>query len=345
MEFHKLCLLFPKADDKTLYDMASSIVEHGQLEPIITFEGKILDGRNRFLACEIANVKPGFEEYDKNKYGNNPFQYVVNKNLHRRHLNESQRAALAQEVYAMAKSGELPKVTMEDISKQFKVSERTIRDAGTVKENASEAVQKAVVDGSVRVGKAADAIKQAVKNVGVTGLKTATPEEKKKVREEADRIIRNEAPPPKPSNHDRDFQERVKSGEFNGKRWKKNVDEIQMTISLIEKLPNIYNDCFDLLKTLDHEILLSSLVTVFRSAIQRTEVRLQSDEAVDVEELRKIVADITVNKFQIPETLDDSGTTDKKELLGHLREKFIADCQACLKTTDAICVKMIRKAR
>ena len=62
-EFHEYCLLFPQADDRTISDMADDIAKNGLTESIILYEDKILDGRNRYLACMQANIVPTYTEY------------------------------------------------------------------------------------------------------------------------------------------------------------------------------------------------------------------------------------------------------------------------------------------
>lgn len=97
-EHHPAAALFPMMDDFDLAELAADIKANGLLEPIVLFEGKILDGRNRDIACREAGVEPRFE--DANGIGS-PILYVVSKNLHRRHLTVSQRAAIAAEVAEM----------------------------------------------------------------------------------------------------------------------------------------------------------------------------------------------------------------------------------------------------
>ena len=62
------------------------------LDPVVLFEGKVLDGRNRLLACKEAGVEPVFEEFHPNGVG--PVQWIAARHT-RRDLDASQRAAAA----------------------------------------------------------------------------------------------------------------------------------------------------------------------------------------------------------------------------------------------------------
>lgn len=50
-EWHPVACIFPMMDDASLHELADDIKKHGQYEPIMLYEGKILDGRNRSAAC------------------------------------------------------------------------------------------------------------------------------------------------------------------------------------------------------------------------------------------------------------------------------------------------------
>ena len=93
--FHPACLLFPRLPDDELRALAEDIRQNGLLNPIVTLDGAILDGRNRLAACRIAGVKPRFVEWGGD---GSPLAWVVAVNLVRRHLTASQRAVVAFEL-------------------------------------------------------------------------------------------------------------------------------------------------------------------------------------------------------------------------------------------------------
>jgi len=94
MQHHEFATLFPMLPDAELQTLADDIAANGLQTPITTLDGMILDGRNRHRACEIAGVDPIFEEY----LGGDPLAFVLSHNLHRRHLNEPQRAMIASKI-------------------------------------------------------------------------------------------------------------------------------------------------------------------------------------------------------------------------------------------------------
>ena len=97
-EIHDAANLFPMLAPDELQALAEDIAKHGQRDPIDLYEGKILDGRNRWKACGYAGVEPATRTLTAEDIGGSPTDYVLSKNLHRRHLNPAQRAALAVEI-------------------------------------------------------------------------------------------------------------------------------------------------------------------------------------------------------------------------------------------------------
>ena len=63
--------------------LVADIKENGLIMPIETYQGKIIDGRNRYKACLEASVEPEFNEWNGK---GSLISHVVSLNLNRRHL-------------------------------------------------------------------------------------------------------------------------------------------------------------------------------------------------------------------------------------------------------------------
>ena len=98
-EPHPASLLFPAMPEDELQQLAGDIKANGLLEPISLWGGQILDGRNRIAACKLADVEPKFS--DLTATVPSPVVYVLSRNLRRRQLTPSQRAAIAVEAIPM----------------------------------------------------------------------------------------------------------------------------------------------------------------------------------------------------------------------------------------------------
>tara|TARA_Y100000310_G_scaffold294855_1_gene325685 strand:- start:1528 stop:2661 length:1134 start_codon:yes stop_codon:yes gene_type:complete len=92
MESHEHANIFPMMQKEEFEELKDDLKINGLIEAITTFEGKIIDGRNRYKACLETNTKPRFEEWNGS---GSLVQYIVSLNLKRRHLTSSQRAVLA----------------------------------------------------------------------------------------------------------------------------------------------------------------------------------------------------------------------------------------------------------
>lgn len=90
-EFHKIAEMFPFMSEEEFKEFKEDIKKNGLQEPIVLYEGKILDGRNRYNACKELNIEPETKVFS----GKDPTTYIISKNLFRRHLNLYQKTKIA----------------------------------------------------------------------------------------------------------------------------------------------------------------------------------------------------------------------------------------------------------
>lgn len=96
MDVHPDCEIFPMMDRDEFASLCDDIAKRGLLWPIIIYQGQIVDGRNRQLACERLDIPPRYEEWDGR--GGTLLEFIVSTNRERRHLTKAQSAALAAEL-------------------------------------------------------------------------------------------------------------------------------------------------------------------------------------------------------------------------------------------------------
>jgi hypothetical protein len=92
LEPHPTAEIFPMLDQDELDALAADIKGHGLRELITLYEGKILDGRNRYQACLGAGIEPRFEEFT----GADPVAFVISKNIRRRHLTPDKKREIVE---------------------------------------------------------------------------------------------------------------------------------------------------------------------------------------------------------------------------------------------------------
>jgi len=57
---HPFSKLFPPISDEDFGKLAADIKLNGLHQPIVRYQGQILDGNNRYRACELAGIKAEF---------------------------------------------------------------------------------------------------------------------------------------------------------------------------------------------------------------------------------------------------------------------------------------------
>jgi N6-adenosine-specific RNA methylase IME4 len=156
MEFHPVSDIFPMMHREAFEELTEDIKLNGLLIPIVIYEDKVLDGRNRLKACDKLGIEPRFTAYD----GDDPLAYVVSQNLSRRHLDESQRAMVAARI-ANLKEGRPKKnapiggVSTAHAAKRLSVGPRSLERAKKVLRDGTKGLVRAVEDGNIAVSIAA----------------------------------------------------------------------------------------------------------------------------------------------------------------------------------------------
>src|SRR4051812_22283642 len=157
MEFHPIAEVWPLMEGEDLAMLAMNIKEHGLRHPILLYEGRILDGRNRWLACDAAMVAPVFEVYD----GKDPIGMVLSLNQDRRHLHVGQRALIAARLSNLGEGkpigGEtrrICRVTQAEAAQRLAIGERSVHDAAKVLRDGCPVLVAAVESGAIPVSTA-----------------------------------------------------------------------------------------------------------------------------------------------------------------------------------------------
>ena len=91
---------FPLIEGKDLDDLIADIKANGLIEPITLKEGMILDGRNRYLACQKAGHTFTDRDFVELPVRHDPLAFVVAKNIQRRHLTADQKREIIRQLIA-----------------------------------------------------------------------------------------------------------------------------------------------------------------------------------------------------------------------------------------------------
>lgn len=155
--FHPLANIFPLIEGEEFAALVESVRANGLIDPIQVFEGAVLDGRNRQRACEEAGVPCRYVDFAGDRKA--ALGYVIAKNLHRRHLNDSQRAYVAAKLASMGWGGDRSKLpdgdlTTEVAAKLVNAKKRSVDRARVVRDKGVEALQEMLARGVLPVATA-----------------------------------------------------------------------------------------------------------------------------------------------------------------------------------------------
>ena len=161
-----MAMVFTEQSASELRTLSESIRERGLQKPIVLWQGQIIDGRHRYEACMEAGVEPRFSELPS---GSDPLEYVLDENLFRRHMSESQRAISSYKLWEQSSRGwpglgnqetcaNLHRFSQQEAAERFNVSRRMLDHARKLIGEDSQAVpelRRAAEQGTVTVSDAA----------------------------------------------------------------------------------------------------------------------------------------------------------------------------------------------
>lgn len=162
--FHPIANVFPMMSDLSFDALAYDIKQNGLNEDVwLDYDGKlVVDGRNRYLACVREGVDIRYQRLGKDE---NILTFIISRNIHRRHLNHTQKAFAAAKVanaprgrHRKEKSGsKCVQISQNQASEMFSVNVDYVKKASRMLKDDNKEVMELtsmVEDGVVSLSKA-----------------------------------------------------------------------------------------------------------------------------------------------------------------------------------------------
>jgi hypothetical protein len=150
-EIHPLAKgIFPPITGEEYKTLKEDIEAHGVRHAIVLYQGKILDGCNRDKVCYELNIDPPTTNLPQDA---DPLEFVVSANIHRRHLDESQRGMLVAKLANMKRGDNQHTGQGQPIgatSRVLNVGERTATRCKTVLTKGIPKLTEMVSEGKLR---------------------------------------------------------------------------------------------------------------------------------------------------------------------------------------------------
>lgn len=166
LPFHPYADIFPLIEGEDFAGLVADLRANGLREKMIILDGRILDGRNRYLAAlsagiladdEVPEDRPMLFQKFVSAVDGDALKFVLSKNLHRRHLDDNQRASIAGKIANMGRgrpSSENPPdggISAEKAAGMLNVAPRQVERARVVHEQGVAEVRAALDRGEVAV--------------------------------------------------------------------------------------------------------------------------------------------------------------------------------------------------
>ena len=165
LKHHPAAGIFPMLAEDSVGFKATyeDIKANGMHTAVWMCNGEVLEGRHRVRILELLGkeeLRP-YADY-RNYEGNDPIGFVISMNLHRRHLNESQRAMVAAKLASLEvganQHGKGQGTSIDVASKLLNVGRASIDRAKVVLTKGDPSLIAAVEQGDVAVSAAASTV-------------------------------------------------------------------------------------------------------------------------------------------------------------------------------------------
>lgn len=234
--FHEIANMFPLMDADSFDALVKDIDENGLSDPVIMYEGKILDGRNRYLACQQLGIPHREKKFEDLQLGSDdPVKFVWSHNVIRRHLTASQIAMAAEKRETLGQ-GRPKKTSGETVPNRKQIAQETgtspasIAKARNVRKRGAKGLAEAVEEGKLTLN-AADRIAHLPEEEQAEVIKSEKPAtaaaEAEQKRQK--RPIKSKAPSPTVvmRGHMTGHQTGVRDIVLINKFWSENRDKIK----------------------------------------------------------------------------------------------------------------------
>ena len=179
LEYHPVVFAYNEYPPDDFADLVEDIRANGLINPVVLYNGKIIDGRHRYRAMTILGIEVSVEAGTAVEIGNKVsdlYAYVISANSQRRNQNDSQKRASIAEVITLKQAegvkqvsagrpsldaeGNKTKETWKDVVEEHpEFSDRSIRRAVRVAQE-SPVLQDLVKQGEITTGQAENYLKE-----------------------------------------------------------------------------------------------------------------------------------------------------------------------------------------
>ena len=155
MEFHELSTLFPSFEGTMEFEALCSAMKSDGFDPkypILTWKGKIIDGRHRYLASQQANITPIYRKLSDEASLETALDEVTKANFIRRSMTTAEKAIVAEKMANLAHGGDrtseqtpnlgLGAISIKDASKKMNVSHGSVESVRNLKKNHPETYEQ-----------------------------------------------------------------------------------------------------------------------------------------------------------------------------------------------------------